>query len=302
MKILNFGSINIDHVYQVDRFVTPGETISSLSLQHFCGGKGLNQSISLAKAGANVYHAGIIGNDGDILRQELVKNNVNVDYLSKYDGVNGHAIIEVNKEGQNCIITYGGSNQMITEKYVDEVLSNFAQGDIVLMQNEINCIEYIARKAYKKGIKIALNPSPITGKLLSDFPFEYVSWLILNEVEGYELTGKKDENEIIKCLSEKYPHTEFILTLGKKGVVYKSGSVTLAHGIYEIPVVDTTGAGDTFTGYFLACISSGMDAETALRKASVASSLSVSKKGASSSIPLMSEVEKAEKTLKSIQL
>ena len=298
MRVLNFGSLNIDHVYLVDHFVRPGETISSQKLDYFLGGKGLNQSIALAKAGAEVYHAGKIGVDGDKLKEALDKYGVNTDYLGRSDGVNGHALIQVNQSGQNCIILFGGSNRTITEDYVDGVLEHFQSGDIVLIQNETSCISYIAEQCSKKGIKVAFNPSPISQDLLTSFPFQYVSLFMINEVEGKELTGKENSEEILNSLISKYPNSACILTLGKNGVIYQDKRNTYSYGVYEVPVVDTTAAGDTFTGFFLGCLARGYDVETCLKKASVASSLAVSKRGASASIPTMEEVTASESTLK----
>lgn len=302
MKILNFGSLNMDHVYQVEHFVTPGETISSDKLDHFCGGKGLNQSIALAKSGAEVYHAGKYGTDGALLKDTLELSGVRTDYLAQTDGVNGHAIIQVNPSGQNCIIIYGGSNQTITEGYVDATLSHFSAEDMVLMQNETNCTAYIAEQCAKKGIRVAFNPSPISKSLLSDFPFHLVSLFFINEVEGYELTHKNTPDEILDCMLQKYPTSACVLTLGKKGVVYRDKEMTLSHGTYKVDVVDTTAAGDTFTGFFIGCLAGGCDIATCLKKASVASSLSVSKKGASTSIPSLSEVDAAINYLKYVEL
>ena len=119
MKILNFGSLNIDKVYQVDNFVRAGETISSKNLNFFCGGKGLNQSIALAKAGADVWHAGCIGNDGQMLSDALQNSQVRLDFLKTLDMPTGHALIQVSQTGQNCIILFGGANQAISKEQID---------------------------------------------------------------------------------------------------------------------------------------------------------------------------------------
>lgn len=297
MRVLNFGSLNIDHVYLVDHFVQPGETISCENLNYYLGGKGLNQSVALAKAGAEVFHAGKIGTDGAILRETLDQYGVKTEYLGESSGVNGHALIQVNKSGQNCIIIFGGSNLTITEDYIDSVLEHFQSDDLVLIQNETSCISYIAQQCSKKGIKVAFNPSPISQKLLSSFPFELISLFIINEVEGREMTGYDNPEEILNCLITKYPSAACILTLGKNGVIYKDKNYTYSHGTYHVPVVDTTAAGDTFTGYFLGCFAGGYDIPTCLEKASIASSLAVSKRGASASIPLMEEVDANEGAL-----
>jgi len=294
MKILNIGSLNIDYVYSVDHAVRPGETISASNRQVFCGGKGLNQSIALARAGANVYHAGKIGRDGLFLREKLAENGVNVDYTRIQEGISsGHAIIQVDTKGQNCIVIYGGANLSITENDIDDILKDFHAGDILLLQNEVSNVEYAIEKAHEKGMKIALNPSPI-GNLASSDKFKYVDWFILNEVEGFEITEEKTGKEICVKLLERFPDSKVVLTLGKQGCIYYDGKNFYEHGIYDVKVVDTTAAGDTFTGYFLTCIMENMEIEKALTLASKASSIAVSRAGASDSIPFRDEVEKAD--------
>lgn len=291
MKILSFGSLNLDNVYSVDHFVTPGETMSSHNLEKFCGGKGLNQSIALAKAGADVYHAGKVGkSDGGMLLNILVESGVDISNIGLSDGPSGHAIIQINKKGQNCIILFGGSNQEIDFTFIDNVLAKFDAGDIILLQNEINNLDYIMNKSHEFGLKIALNPSPMDDKLLT-CPLEKVDLFILNEVEGYQISGKNDPSEIIDSIHKKYKGAKICLTLGKHGVVYFDGKKHYSHGIYDVPVVDTTAAGDTFTGYLLACLGDGLSADISLEKASKASSLAVSIKGASNSIPTMAMVD-----------
>ncbi|HEY9575738.1 MAG TPA: PfkB family carbohydrate kinase, partial [Lachnospiraceae bacterium] len=165
MKVLNFGSLNLDYVYSVDHMVMVGETQSSSNMQVFCGGKGLNQSIALAKAGVCVYHAGLIGNEGDVLLEVCKEANVHTEFIRRVDEKSGHTIIQVDKTGQNCILLYGGANQCITKEFVDEVLSTFSAGDILLLQNEINMLPYIIDCAYQKGLRIIMNPSPFNEKL-----------------------------------------------------------------------------------------------------------------------------------------
>lgn len=297
MKILNYGSLNIDHVYQVDHFVRAGETTSSLGFQDFCGGKGLNQSIALARAGAEVYHAGKIGQDGLPLRDLLREAGVHTTYLEIAEGIpTGHAVIQVDKSGQNCIIIHGGANTAIGTDDIDRTLSHFEAGDILLLQNEISNVDYAIRKARELGMRVALNPSPIDERLVAWPELRYVDWFILNEVEGTQLTGKQEGGDICRALTAKYPAAKVMLTLGKQGCMYYDGGTYLTHGIYDVPVVDTTAAGDTFTGYFLACVTEGLDVSVALELASKASSIAVNIAGASSSIPGRQAVEQAEMT------
>lgn len=293
MKILNLGSLNIDKVYNVEHFVSAGETISSTKMEIFSGGKGLNQSIALAKAGAQVYHAGAIGTDGDMLRRQLEDAGVDVRYLQTLGAVTGHAIIQLTPEGKNCIIISAGANGEITREYIDRILDGFTAGDLLLLQNETNNVDYAMREANKRGLKIALNASPIDDKL-TQYPLDLVDCFLINEIEGAYLAGMddaKDKMAVLRKLSEKFPKAAIVLTVGEDGVVYQSGETILEHGIYKVKAVDTTAAGDTFCGFFLAGISAGENAEICLERASMASAIAVSRKGAANSIPTRDEVD-----------
>ena len=160
MKVLCFGSANLDHVYKVDHFTAPGETQNCLEYAIKCGGKGVNQAIAMALAGNEAYFAGIIGNDGNMLKDALVKKGVNIDYLKISDRPTGHAIIEVDQSGQNHILLYGGTNKEIDFEYIDEVLSHFSTGDVIVLQNEINNVPYIIDRCYEKEMKIFFNAAP----------------------------------------------------------------------------------------------------------------------------------------------
>lgn len=289
MKLLNFGSLNIDYVYSVEHFVQPGETLSSNKLERFCGGKGLNQSIAIARAGVPVWHAGKIGGEGGMLLELLRQAGVDTSNVEKSERMTGHAIIQVDQTGQNCILLHGGANTDIEEAFIDRVLAQFGEGDILLLQNEQNNLPYLMERAHARGLRIACNPSPIDRGLLQ-YPFTYVKWFILNEIEGNALTGKSEPEDIADTLLDRYPHAAVVLTLGKQGVLYRDAETSLRHGIYRVKPVDTTGAGDTFTGYFLAGICQGLSIEEILRRASVASSIAVSRKGAAPSIPVLQEV------------
>lgn len=289
MKILNFGSLNIDHVYEVPHFLHPGETLSSSKYSRFPGGKGLNQSIALARAGARVYHAGKIGQNSDFLINILRDDNVDTTLLDTTGTETGHAVIQVNKEGENCILLFGGSNQEITVEYVDRVFSSFQEEVILVVQNEINNLEYILRKAKQQGIKVALNPSPIDEELKS-MDLSGVTWLILNEIEIVELGGSKDLEGCMKNLLERYPDIRILLTLGEKGAIYQDKDTRYVQKAYKTSVKDTTAAGDTFMGYFISLVAGGAELEEALDAAARAASITVSRKGAAGSIPLLCEV------------
>ncbi|MEG1614637.1 MAG: ribokinase [Oscillospiraceae bacterium] len=290
MKFLNFGSLNIDKVYKVPHFVSEGETLSSVKYDEFAGGKGLNQSIALSKAGACVFHAGKVGKDGSFLKQTLIKQGVNVENVREDGTITGHAIIQVDSNGQNCILLFGGANKEITKEQIDSVIDRFDAEDILVLQNEINEIDYIINTAKEKGMSIALNPSPIDEKIIN-INYDKIDYLILNEIEGKDISGEEEPKKILDTLLSKHENLKIVLTLGGKGVVYKDKNQMAKQDIFKVDVVDSTAAGDTFMGYFLSIISQSNDVKLALRIASKAASIAVSRKGASSSIPLLDEVK-----------
>ena len=292
MKVLNIGSLNLDYVYSVDHIIQPGETESTGGRNIFLGGKGINQSMALAKAGADIYHAGLIGADGEVFIEACKEYGVNHDYIRKIDGATGHTIIQVDKNAQNCILLYGGANQMLTEEFVDEVLAGFEKGDILLLQNEVNQLPYIIDKAYEKGMQIALNPSPFNEKL-NAVDMTKISIFLLNEVEGGQITGLTDPDEVLEKMREMFPHAKIVLTLGKDGAKYAEGNNVYYQPIFKVKAVDTTAAGDTFTGYFLAGLIEGMEIPEILKMSAKASSIAVTREGAVPSIPYRAEVMKA---------
>lgn len=292
MKILNFGSCNIDYVYTVEHIVTAGETISAKKMETFPGGKGLNQSIAAARAGAEIYHAGCIGNNGDFLADILVESGVDISYLKREDIPNGHAIIQVDKAGENCIFIFSGSNGAISEEFIDEVLANFQSGDILLLQNEINNLHYIIKKASERKMQIVFNPAPFTEDL-KNIDLNCISYLILNEVEAKGFYDAEDYKEFISHMTAAYPRLKIVLTLGKKGCIYADADMSVYQPAFMIDAVDTTAAGDTFAGYFVSYVAGGKDYAQAIKTASAASALAVSEKGAAPSIPVIADVEKA---------
>lgn len=285
MKVLNFGSLNIDYVYLLDRFVKPGETLSSNNFFIDSGGKGLNQSIALARAGVQVYQAGMIGNDGEFLKKFLEENKVDTSYIKTIDEATGNAVIQVNKEGENCIILFGGANKKITDEYISYVLSDFNKNDYVILQNEINGIEKIIKQCKEKGMIVVFNPAPMSSDVHS-YPLELVDILIVNEVEGEALSGEKENDKILDKLLNNLPNTSVILTLGANGSIYadKSNRVSCSAG-KNIKVVDTTAAGDTYIGYFVAMLTMEKSIENAMKIASKACDICVSKSGAAEAIP-----------------
>lgn len=294
MKVLNFGSLNLDYVYRVDHFVQPGETLSALSQEVKAGGKGLNQSIALARAGADVWHAGCIGRGGDMLRAVLRESGVQDRFLLPVDTLQGNAVIQVNPAGENCILLFGGSNLCITEKQIEETLAFFGPGDWLVLQNEVNLVGAMMDAAYRKGMKIALNPSPCNEKL-RETDFGKLSWILMNEIEAEQLSGRKDPQEAWAALHERYPLLSVLITLGGEGSMawsVREGAVeAMRQKAFPVQVVDTTAAGDTFTGYFISGLTEQRPLGECMRRAAKAAALAVTKPGAAASIPCREQVD-----------
>lgn len=290
MKILNFGSLNIDHVYRVPHFVSPGETLAAASYQKNAGGKGMNQSIALARAGAEVYHAGQIGEDGIFLKEMLEADGVDTKWLKVGKEPSGHAIIQVDPAGQNCILICGGANAVVAEDYMKQVFADFAPGDFALFQNEVAGLPQLLKYASEAGLKIVLNPSPI-GPEIGESDLSLVDYFIMNEIEGLAITGKKDPIEILDEMHRCYPKAAVVLTLGHEGACFGNGTEHVFEAARKVKAVDTTAAGDTFTGYFFASILAGSAPDEALRLATDAAAIAVSRAGAAGSIPKRSELK-----------
>lgn len=291
MKILNLGSLNIDKVYQVNHFVKGQETISAEECHVYPGGKGLNQSVAIARAGGEVFHAGAVGSDGGNLLSVLKKENVNLELVRRTEGVSGSAIIQV-AGGENAIIVFGGANKEITREDVDRALERFGKEDYLLLQNETSFVSYAIRRAREKGMTVAFNASPVT-EAMRGYPLEMVDIFFVNEIEAKYLAecDEGDYQMILERLHQKYPAATLVMTVGEEGVYYQSSHEFLHLPANQVPVADTTAAGDTFGGYYLACISKSMTVKAALEAATTASGLAVGRNGASSSIPYWEEVE-----------
>ncbi len=294
MKVLVFGSLNIDYVYSVPHFVQPGETMASTDRQVFCGGKGLNQAIALARYGLDTWMAGAVGqDDGDLLLAPLSEAGIDISHIKRKKGPSGHTIIQNTPEGENNIILFGGANQSVNFDEIDDVLSSFEADDYLILQNEINNIPYIMEKAHEKGMVIVLNPSPLDYRIF-DMPLDYVDIMLLNEIEASAILNLPADKELdgpklMDSLVARFPSARIVLTLGNLGSLYGYKSERHAQGIYPVKAVDTTAAGDTYTGYFIGEIVNGKTPVQAMETAAAASACAVTRKGASPSIPTYSE-------------
>lgn len=291
MKILSFGSLNYDYNYEVDHFHAPKETLAAKSMHRGFGGKGANQSIALARAGLTVYHAGRVGADGQPFIDYLKADKINTDFLVKDDSSStGHAIIEI-CNGENRILIYGGANQEISTEQIDRTLEHFEAGDWLVLQNEISNLPYLMRTAKQRGLQIFFNAAPFDANI-STYPMDCVDILCVNEVEASALAGVNtfEVETVLGILHEKYSHTELLLTAGSQGSYYFEGQEKLYTPCSNVRAIDTTAAGDTYSGYFLAGICKGDTVEEAMKLATKAAGIAVQRKGAASSIPSIAEL------------
>lgn len=290
MAVINFGSINVDHVYQVDHFVQPGETLASTNYQRLLGGKGANQSIALAKAGSDVRHVGKIHQEDAPFKQILIKHNINCKHVFCTESPSGHAIIQVTPSGENAIVLFGGANHELTDQDVMAALDNAKSTDWVLTQNETSAIEDVLRQAKEKGLKVAFNPAPMTDSV-KNLPHDCIDLLIVNQVEAQEISGCTELEQMEDYFRRDWPATEIIITLGKVGVCMLRKDRKITVDAFVVDAIDTTAAGDTFIGFFLSAYSDHSEAKSALTRACAASAIAVTQLGAAQSIPDAKQVD-----------
>ena len=289
MKIVNIGSLNVDHVYQVDHFSRPGESLISRSYARFAGGKGANQSMALARAGGRVLHCGKIGEEGRWMVAPMAADGVDVTLVRVSDQPGGHAVIHVDPDGQNSIVVYGGTNQQFGPQEVSEALGRAEEGDLVLLQNEINAVALALRMCGERGLFVAFNAAPMTQQV-ADYPLEHVSLFFVNETEGRDLVGSAEPDAIIDALLTRFPRAQIVVTLGADGAAYRDGATRGVVPARRVQPVDTTGAGDTFIGYAMTGLAEGLGLPAALELATEAAALCVTRAGAAASIPYRREL------------
>ncbi|OZG73710.1 ribokinase [Hahella sp. CCB-MM4] len=289
MKVLNFGSINIDKVYQVSHFVRPGETLSAEKLDVVLGGKGANQSIALARAGVQVKHFGAINRSDGWIIDYLAENQVDTSWIELVDSPSGHAIIQVDQSAENSILLFGGANRIFSRERIRAAISELDTGDWLLLQNECNGIDWAIEAAREQGVNVAFNPAPMTPEV-SRLPLDDIDLLFVNQIEAADLAGTDSAQEALRILNERYAETTLVMTLGAEGALLSSSSEHIRLPAKPVKAVDTTGAGDTFVGFFLASIIQGLSHEASLNRAITASSIAVTRHGASPSIPYSTEV------------
>lgn len=284
MTIYNIGSINIDHFYQVDRFAQPGETLLTDQYTAGLGGKGANQSIAVARAGATVAHIGAIGADGHWCLERLKSEGVDCTGCFEVEAATGHAVIQIDAQGENLILVHSGANKCLTRDRIEAGLERAAPGDMLVLQNETNLTREIVSLGRQKGLKIAYSAAPfdpaVTAALLPE-----TELLCVNEQESESLAAQ------IGCDPEQLPVPQLLITRGSKGAVFRVGEETFAHPGFKVEAVDTTGAGDCFFGFFLAALDAGMGAQECLDLASAAAAIQVTRPGTAEAIPTRAEAE-----------
>ncbi len=281
--IFNLGSINIDHIYRVPHFPAPGETLISDSYSKGLGGKGANQSIAIARAGGRVVHIGAIGEDALWTKQILADAGVDVTAVAALASPTGHAIINVDKTGENCITLFEGANILIGEGQISAALAQARAGDWLLLQNEVNNGPFAAKLARAKGLKVAYVAAPFDAEKVQKM-LPHVDMLSVNEGEAAMVC------EALGVSEDEIPVEKLLITRGRAGVSYRDGADRYSQPVYKVEAVDTTGAGDTFMGYFIAQIDSGKSPQEALRMGAAAAALKVTKKGTAEAIPAMEDV------------
>lgn len=289
MTIWNLGSINADMVYSVPHLPGPGETLAARSLTQFLGGKGANMSVAAARAGSHVHHVGAVGSDGKWAVERLLEYGVDTRDIAVVDVPTGHAIIAVDDAGENQILLFPGANQAISSDQLGSALSSANAGDLLILQNETNQQLEAVKLGRTLGLKTCYAAAPFDSQAVERL-LPFLDFLILNEVEARQLcdaTGKSPDALGVR---------DVIVTLGSKGARHfdgGSGRVTDVPALSVTPV-DTTGAGDTFTGYVLAGLDRAMPMAAAMAQAARAAALMVTRQGTADVIPDLKEVQTAK--------
>lgn len=294
-KILVIGSSNIDLVARVKRFPNNGETIIGESFNTYLGGKGLNQAISAKLANADVTFLTALGNDNnkDYILNELKKYDLNVCPIIK-NANTGTAIILVNEQtGENQIVVNGGANILLNKKDIDDNISLINEADYILLQLEIplDVIEYIVDIANKQNKTIILNPAPF--KELPRSILSKLTFITPNEGELYKLVNNSSLDYLTNASSLlELGIKNVIVTLGSNGSCFITNNYNEKIDAIKVNAVDTTGAGDSYNGVFVASLSLGYSIKESLKLSTIASAISVTKNGASSSYPSFEEIMK----------
>ncbi|MCP1167625.1 ribokinase [Limimaricola litoreus] len=286
--IWNLGSINADHVYSVPHIPAPGETLAATALSYGLGGKGANMSVAAARAGARIAHLGAVGADGGWMVERLEGYGVDCAHVQRREGPSGHAIIAVDAEAENAITLFPGANREIDLDAVKQALGKAAPGDLLVTQNETNGQVEAAAQARALGLRVVYAAAPFEAEAVRAV-LPHLNLLVLNEVEAQQLS------KALGTPIESLPVPQVVVTLGAAGCDWIETRTGARHHVDapQVEAVDTTGAGDTFTGYLLAGLSEGLEMRAALELATRAGALKVGRHGAADAIPTREEVARA---------
>ncbi len=285
MTIYNLGSINADHFYQVPHLPQPGETLAADAFSTGLGGKGINQSVAAALAGSKVVHIGAVGPDGQWAVDRIAGFGVQTQHIQRVETPTGHAIINVDTKGENAIVIFSGANNCQSVTQIEQVLSGADKGDILLLQNETTLQAEAAKIAYDRRLKVIYSAAPFSVAAVKNV-MEYVTILMMNQVESEQLCAGLETD------LASLPVSEIIVTKGSNGAMWlqpETGETSYAPS-FPVKPVDTTAAGDTFAGYVAAGLDQGMNVQDAMRRASAAAALKVTRKGTADVIPSADEV------------
>lgn len=283
--IFNFGSVNIDHVYRVTELPSPGETIAAVSYQKLLGGKGINQSIAIARAGQTPVHVGAVGRDDDWTIEQVKKFGIDTGHIALSSQPTGHAVIYVDDAGENQIVIFGGANQDLQKAQIEKAFKTIAGGDHwVLLQNETNLLTDIVDQAKAAGFKVAYSAAPFVADTVARL-IGRIDLLAVNEIEARETA------DLLDVAVSGITVPEILITRGSRGAEFHSHGEVHHQPAFPVDAVDTTGAGDTFLGSFLAHHCDGAPVAQSLHYASAASALQVTRPGAAIAIPARDEVE-----------
>lgn len=283
--IVNFGSINVDHVYQVPHMPAAGETLAATAYDRHLGGKGINQSIAIVRAGGAVCHVGQVGPDGAWALEQIQSFGVDTGRIVQVAAPTGHAVIMVDARGENQIVIASGANLELTSNQIAEGLDAQSGADNwVLIQNEMTRSHEIAEAARKRGYRVALAAAPFVAEDVLPL-IGMVDLLAVNEIEAAEFSAALGTG------TDKIPVSRLLVTRGAEGAQFTEDGATINQAAFPVTPVDTTGAGDTFLGAFLAKYAAGKEAGAALEFAAAASALQVTRPGAASAIPTAADTE-----------
>ncbi len=286
MAIWNLGSINEDRFYRVPRLPKPGETLDTVDFQIGLGGKGANQSVAAARAGASVWHIGCVGPGGGWAKDRLTQAGINTAHVMQGSVPTGHANVHVDAQGENMIVVFPGANRALTWPQIEAALNDSQSGDYLLLQNETNLTAEAARMAREKGLFVVYSAAPFRPDATAAV-LPFVDLLVLNEIEAVQLASA------LGAPAEALPVANLLTTKGAAGARWQdlqSGQVTEVPA-FPVAAVDTTGAGDCFIGYTIAGLDLGLTTQDAMRLGAAASALKVTRRGTADGIPDRAEVD-----------